>query len=142
MIAALQFLSDLDENAAQAIDFGDEDRAYLEEITHTQRRKESLAARLALKDALTRAHGDDTAWTIYRRGRGKTFVRRTDDTEGNLGPAPHVSLAHSKDAAIAVVTKHPCGVDLEGIGRERSEEHTSELQSRGHLVCRLLLEKK
>src|SRR3989442_11730869 len=26
--------------------------------------------------------------------------------------------------------------------RERSEEHTSELQSRPHLVCRLLLEKK
>src|SRR2546422_5485772 len=32
---------------------------------------------------------------------------------------------------------------VEGIGRcERSEEHTSELQSRLHLVCRLLLEKK
>src|SRR5439155_19983929 len=30
-----------------------------------------------------------------------------------------------------------------GSSRElRSEEHTSELQSRGHLVCRLLLEKK
>src|SRR5439155_23665888 len=28
------------------------------------------------------------------------------------------------------------------LGHERSEEHTSELQSRGHLVCRLLLEKK
>src|SRR5215208_7280780 len=27
-------------------------------------------------------------------------------------------------------------------GPARSEEHTSELQSRGHLVCRLLLEKK
>src|SRR5690625_6762706 len=27
-------------------------------------------------------------------------------------------------------------------GGVRSEEHTSELQSRGHLVCRLLLEKK
>src|SRR5690625_6008245 len=26
--------------------------------------------------------------------------------------------------------------------RKRSEEHTSELQSRGHLVCRLLLENK
>src|SRR5690625_7139082 len=26
--------------------------------------------------------------------------------------------------------------------KKRSEEHTSELQSRGHLVCRLLLEKK
>src|SRR5207253_11518538 len=30
----------------------------------------------------------------------------------------------------------PCGKVF------RSEEHTSELQSRGHLVCRLLLEKK
>src|SRR5437870_7233764 len=29
-----------------------------------------------------------------------------------------------------------------GRDRRRSEEHTSELQSRGHLVCRLLLEKK
>src|SRR2546422_7784218 len=29
-----------------------------------------------------------------------------------------------------------------GDGRGRSEEHTSELQSRLHLVCRLLLEKK
>src|SRR5439155_20240276 len=28
------------------------------------------------------------------------------------------------------------------ISAARSEEHTSELQSRGHLVCRLLLEKK
>src|SRR5690625_6476146 len=28
------------------------------------------------------------------------------------------------------------------IVQKRSEEHTSELQSRGHLVCRLLLEKK
>src|SRR5690625_6636126 len=31
---------------------------------------------------------------------------------------------------------------LEAAGLQRSEEHTSELQSRGHLVCRLLLEKK
>src|SRR5690625_962376 len=29
-----------------------------------------------------------------------------------------------------------------GVATFRSEEHTSELQSRGHLVCRLLLEKK
>src|SRR5207253_9365689 len=29
-----------------------------------------------------------------------------------------------------------------GSASARSEEHTSELQSRGHLVCRLLLEKK
>src|SRR2546422_8042872 len=33
------------------------------------------------------------------------------------------------------------GMEVEGVV-ERSEEHTSELQSRLHLVCRLLLEKK
>src|SRR5690625_7041410 len=33
-------------------------------------------------------------------------------------------------------------VTAEELMYERSEEHTSELQSRGHLVCRLLLEKK
>src|SRR5687767_15592950 len=31
---------------------------------------------------------------------------------------------------------------LVGLGRVRSEEHTSELQSLAYLVCRLLLEKK
>src|SRR5258708_10529552 len=31
---------------------------------------------------------------------------------------------------------------IEGVGKDRSEEHTSELQSPDHLVCRLLLEKK
>src|SRR5690554_7593387 len=31
---------------------------------------------------------------------------------------------------------------VERARRQRSEEHTSELQSRPHLVCRLLLEKK
>src|SRR2546422_3940347 len=34
------------------------------------------------------------------------------------------------------------GLSLQPLEIERSEEHTSELQSRLHLVCRLLLEKK
>src|SRR5206468_12742642 len=34
------------------------------------------------------------------------------------------------------------GEDLQPAGANRSEEHTSELQSRSDLVCRLLLEKK
>src|SRR2546422_1124502 len=34
------------------------------------------------------------------------------------------------------------GLDHAGAVHARSEEHTSELQSRLHLVCRLLLEKK
>src|SRR5687767_15611575 len=32
--------------------------------------------------------------------------------------------------------------DVDRVGGERSEEHTSELQSLAYLVCRLLLEKK
>src|SRR2546429_6837055 len=35
-----------------------------------------------------------------------------------------------------------CRAGVLGLGNFRSEEHTSELQSRLHLVCRLLLEKK
>src|SRR2546425_5345928 len=37
---------------------------------------------------------------------------------------------------------HAGGERLGGAGEERSEEHTSELQSLAYLVCRLLLEKK
>src|SRR5260370_30496100 len=41
---------------------------------------------------------------------------------------------------------HPLDLDILSLdgcrGRERSEEHTSELQSHLNLVCRLLLEKK
>src|SRR5690625_5547104 len=43
-----------------------------------------------------------------------------------------VTPAASRRGYQAVVSLHT----------QRSEEHTSELQSRGHLVCRLLLEKK
>src|SRR3712207_7105345 len=36
----------------------------------------------------------------------------------------------------------PVGAERDDAGDPRSEEHTSELQSRQYLVCRLLLEKK
>src|SRR2546422_1825664 len=45
--------------------------------------------------------------------------------------------AASVGLAMSGVTRHDAVVSL-----KRSEEHTSELQSRLHLVCRLLLEKK
>src|SRR5258707_11039745 len=40
------------------------------------------------------------------------------------------------------VLQRGSGLDFLGADRFRSEEHTSELQSRQYLVCRLLLEKK
>src|SRR2546422_5482156 len=68
---------------------------------------------------------------------------------------PYTTLFRSQLLLIPVVDQVNAGVDaalgdLAVIGnvgvplraRSRSEEHTSELQSRLHLVCRLLLEKK
>src|SRR2546427_6995790 len=39
-------------------------------------------------------------------------------------------------------TRFEAAGGLRAAGRDRSEEHTSELQSQSNLVCRLLLEKK
>src|SRR5437870_7388753 len=49
-----------------------------------------------------------------------------------------------RDPSIRYVSMHqyPWYPGILEHGHVRSEEHTSELQSRGHLVCRLLLEKK
>src|SRR5690625_6632082 len=49
------------------------------------------------------------------------------------------SPARSRPASRLPSSRVVCG---SGSCQVRSEEHTSELQSRGHLVCRLLLEKK
>src|SRR5690625_6397251 len=49
-----------------------------------------------------------------------------------LQPA-HQHIEGQEGAQVAQVRR--------ALGGRRSEEHTSELQSRGHLVCRLLLEK-
>src|SRR5439155_2883302 len=55
---------------------------------------------------------------------------------------PYTTLFRSAARAYtAPFIPEPSPVQLVPFG-DRSEEHTSELQSRGHLVCRLLLEKK
>src|SRR5207244_11789480 len=89
-------------------------------------------------------------------------TRRSSDLWGWLDllsgvPIPFFSIARIvRVARVAVVvrrmrykdversiTKHPARSTLIGSGfLARSEEHTSELQSPDHLVCRLLLEKK
>src|SRR5690348_17411304 len=56
---------------------------------------------------------------------------------------PYTTLFRSsKDPAAALDWCLSNGVELTRGNRDRSEEHTSELQSPVHLVCRLLLEKK
>src|SRR5258708_21934457 len=59
------------------------------------------------------------------------------------GQVRRVRLARGVDVARAD-DGQPAAIERGGIAdaEERSEEHTSELQSPDHLVCRLLLEKK
>src|SRR5438874_9836640 len=59
------------------------------------------------------------------------------------GRAPCVLHAvHRPDAAVLGEVRRVLGMPVLRIRHVRSEEHTSELQSRRDLVCRLLLEKK
>src|SRR2546422_8096650 len=64
-------------------------------------------------------------------------------TTGGISATPGVVSAPAgvSFSAVSVGPAHACGVTSGG-SAYRSEEHTSELQSRLHLVCRLLLEKK
>src|ERR1035438_10613642 len=63
--------------------------------------------------------------------------------EDNLAQTKEVvALAHRHGVAVEGELEAITGVE-DGVGDQyRSEEHTSELQSLRHLVCRLLLEKK
>src|SRR5437870_9825468 len=56
----------------------------------------------------------------------------------------HDALPISVHQIAVVAVDEVGGAEVFALDRDRvrSEEHTSELQSRGHLVCRLLLEKK
>src|SRR5690625_2336199 len=62
-------------------------------------------------------------------------ARRLDITEG-----VYYDIIRKKTATLIAAC---CSMGAASVRPDsRSEEHTSELQSRGHLVCRLLLEKK
>src|SRR3712207_8753753 len=69
-------------------------------------------------------------------GRRPAAAARTAD-RARRGGAHRGLLDAATDAADGLAD-----ADLRGRGDARSEEHTSELQSRQYLVCRLLLEKK
>src|SRR5207244_6558955 len=72
--------------------------------------------------------------TLFRSGdRGAQFRRADARAEEVVSPPAHLggALAPGRRRGSGVARRLP-----------RSEEHTSELQSPDHLVCRLLLEKK
>src|SRR2546422_284070 len=84
-------------------------------------------------------HKSRSQWIGPTQGRILAFLRSRSHSQITLS-------ALADDAALSHATASEVVKRLEerGLVRKarRSEEHTSELQSRLHLVCRLLLEKK
>src|SRR3712207_8113475 len=66
---------------------------------------------------------------------GKTIEVTNTDAEGRLTLADALTYSIRIEKATELI-------DIATLTGARSEEHTSELQSRQYLVCRLLLEKK
>src|SRR5439155_13473420 len=60
----------------------------------------------------------------------------------STSPASFVLPCLTNQRGLSGIPKSIARKSSAGRAEMRSEEHTSELQSRGHLVCRLLLEKK
>src|SRR5690625_3255653 len=97
----------------------------------------------------TRARSASDAKPVPCRSAGLAAPARSP---GLAGPAPSRSACATNAApprspgttsGLAIrMTTAPWASLVTLTSAERSEEHTSELQSRGHLVCRLLLEKK
>src|SRR2546422_1844107 len=84
---------------------------------------------------------------MIRRPPRSTLFPYTTLFRSNLGePLPRHGAGELRAEVIAIVeldVAHvPIVIARAAAARQRSEEHTSELQSRLHLVCRLLLEKK
>src|SRR5439155_15073001 len=74
--------------------------------------------------------------SLDRRAR-----RRARDVRGRH--ASRHRFFHARPGGTFFAGRLGCARRRRSLGNDvRSEEHTSELQSRGHLVCRLLLEKK
>src|SRR3712207_8297104 len=77
--------------------------------------------------------------TLFRSGRGVVHTFTTQYRPGHpafAGKVPYTAVLVDLDEGVRVLA------DLVDCAPDRSEEHTSELQSRQYLVCRLLLEKK
>src|SRR2546430_12804859 len=78
--------------------------------------------------------------TLFRSMRYDEHGRLTSGTLMDYA-LPHPSQVPAIDTVILELPSAVGPFGAKGVG-ERSEEHTSELQSQSNIVCRLLLEKK
>src|SRR5690625_1780155 len=124
---------------------------------------------LIVLDVRIKGEGEEKGKQAYLKGHipGAIFLDVKKDVTGQNSFLPEADEFARKLASLGISERHKIVIYDEGnhraaakvwvmlhyMGHEemyvlnggikaRSEEHTSELQSRGHLVCRLLLEKK
>src|SRR3712207_7357603 len=83
--------------------------------------------------------------TLFRSGPAEQLRQHGIPVLADL-PGVGENLIDHPEVPIVSMANGPYGYYRQGVGwrmlLNRSEEHTSELQSRQYLVCRLLLEKK
>src|SRR5205085_10137042 len=93
---------------------------------------------LSLHDALPISDSDEQpAYGVAGKDRSsRRAVRRLDRSV-----VARTAVWRVTATLQAYGTADAIGWDAQPVGQERSEEHTSELQSQSNLVCRLLLEK-
>src|SRR5690625_6792955 len=80
---------------------------------------------LALEDFALRNFGETDDYLLFYINEPSIIIGRNQNT------LEEINSSYVEEKGIHVVRR-----------MSRSEEHTSELQSRGHIVCRLLLAKK
>src|SRR2546430_4278901 len=76
---------------------------------------------------------------LFRSDRTETVGDRRRVRDRSVGEVPQ---RKTKQAACRAGGREVAHVPHDAATSQRSEEHTSELQSQSNLVCRLLLEKK
>src|SRR2546422_6079398 len=99
----------------------------------------TIAPSTAAASATVRACGPTVScvWEM-----GTTPARLTSPTVGLMPTTPLAFAGHTMLPSVSVPMETAAKFAEAAAPEPRSEEHTSELQSRLHLVCRLLLEKK
>src|SRR5437870_13694143 len=130
----------------RVVRFGDQHRAESIRAVLAQEQVQFIQA-LEVKDQRAVGAVDLEAEEILAPGAKRAGLQRADRAAAELQhrfdrildvDSPHTAFV----ARTAINEDARGGGDRSDFADERSEEHTSELQSRGHLVCRLLLEKK
>src|SRR5438309_5197256 len=79
---------------------------------------------------------------MIRRPPRSTLFPYTTLFRSSLAPSGSDAVSRSSAPSGRMATRTLAAVRVPQVVGLRSEEHTSELQSQFHLVCRLLLEKK